>query len=321
MDKISVIVPVYKVEPYLDRCIQSIVAQTYTNLEIILVDDGSPDNCGAICDTWAIRDSRFKVIHKENGGLSDARNAGLAAASGEYIAFVDSDDWLSPSFIAELYTTLIENNADVAECGVSYVDESGNTLHIRHTTTVPVLDKLDALKLLILEDGIYQTVWNKLYRRSILNGIQFEKGKYHEDDYWTYQVFDRISKLAVRQIPLYFYLQRNSSIMGANYSLKRLDGLEARFLQMKYLQKYEELAFILQVRLLSNCLYHHQCVLQFLSIEEQAQALAVIQRISAEIPSILAMGHLPLKQQIWLRLFLIAPNWTAKVRNKLNIGL
>ena len=116
---VSIIVPIYKVEPYLNKCVQSIVDQTYRDLEIILVDDGSPDICPAICDAWAAKDSRIRVIHKENGGLSDARNAGLAIATGKYISFIDSDDYIEPTFIADLHDALSRSGADIAECGVS----------------------------------------------------------------------------------------------------------------------------------------------------------------------------------------------------------
>ena len=121
---ISIIVPVYKVENYLDRCVQSLVDQTWSNLEIILVDDGSPDNCGAMCDAWAARDNRIKVIHKENGGLSDARNAGMAIASGTYMGFVDSDDYISSDMYQLLYDRMAADGSDIAACGVElvYVD-------------------------------------------------------------------------------------------------------------------------------------------------------------------------------------------------------
>ena len=122
MDLISVIVPVYKVEAYLDRCVQSIVDQTYTNLEIILVDDGSPDRCPQMCDEWAKRDNRIRVIHKENGGLSDARNAGMQAASGTYIAFVDSDDWLELRCIEYLYQTAEKNACEIVGCAFRMTD-------------------------------------------------------------------------------------------------------------------------------------------------------------------------------------------------------
>lgn len=321
MEKISVIVPIYNVEQYLDRCIQSIVNQTYSNLEIILVDDGSPDSCPALCDQWAEKDSRIIVIHKENGGLSDARNAGLKDATGELIAFVDSDDWLALTFLEELYTVLVEHQADVAECSVQYVDEAGNVTRNRNAASFPVIEKMDALKRLILEDGIYQTVWNKLYRRPVIDGILFKKGKYNEDDFWTYLVFDRIARLAVVQKPLYHYLQRSTSIMGTNYSLKRLDGLEARFQRMAYLQKYDELASLTRIQLLGNCLYHYQCVLRWLQGEEQTKAKAVIQEIIKRISPVSTNRSISLKQRMWLKMFTLSPNLTAKVRNWLNIGL
>lgn len=118
MEQISIVVPIYKVEAFLDRCVASLVNQTYQNLEIILVDDGSPDRCGQICDEWAKKDARIRVIHKENGGLSDARNAGIGIATGKYIAFIDSDDWVSKLYIEKLYQIMQLENGDIAECEI-----------------------------------------------------------------------------------------------------------------------------------------------------------------------------------------------------------
>ncbi len=322
MDLISVIVPIYKVEPYLDRCVQSIVSQTYERLEIILVDDGSPDNCGAMCDAWAEKDGRIKVVHKENGGLSDARNAGLEIATGALISFIDSDDAVEPTFLEELHQTLVEHEADVAECDIVFVDEDGKVLRQRGTAEVPVMDKMEALGRLVLEAGIYQTVWNKLYRRSAMEGIPFEKGKYNEDDFWTYQVFDRIGKLAVVDRPLYNYLQRSGSIMGTAYSLKRLDGLEARFLRMEYLQKYGELAALTRQQLQLDCLYHYQCALRGLQGQEKKTALTTIRKLMKSIPKV-GRDELTLngKYRIWLTMFKTMPALTARVRNLLKIGL
>lgn len=321
MEKISVIVPVYKVEAYIDRCIQSIVDQTYKNLEIILVDDGSPDNCGVICDEWAAKDCRIKVIHKKNGGLSDARNAGLAVATGALISFVDSDDWIEPTFMDELYAAMVENNADIAECDVTYVNEAGRVLNIRMTADVTIQGKLDALTRLVLEDGVYQTVWNKLYRCYVIDGLLFEKGKCNEDDFWTYQVFDEIERLTVVHKPLYNYLQRGSSIMGADYSLKRLDGLEARFQRMKYLQKYEKLASLTVERLQFDCIYHYQCALRWLCGTEREKAINMISDFMRSLPQLSVSGDMSIKQKLWLWLFMRAPNLIARVRNLLNIGL
>lgn len=318
---ISVIVPIYKVEAYLDGCINSIVNQTYTDVEIILVDDGSPDKCGAICDTWAKRDHRIRVIHKENGGLSDARNVGMAAASGEYIAFVDSDDTLEPTFLEELHTAIVRYHADIAECAMDYVDEQDRLLRHRGAADIPVMEKTEAIRRLVLEDGIYQTVVNKLYRRSVIEGVPFEKGKCHEDDFWTYQIFDRIERLVVIQNPLYHYLQRGTGIMGSAYSLRRLDALEARFRRMEYLQKDPRLALLTRQQLQYDCLFHYQCSLRYLTGAEQEQALQRIREIMKQNPRVpLKEMTSAWKQRIWLELFRIAPGLTARLRNAAGIG-
>ena len=222
MARISVIVPIYQVENYLNKCVESIVNQTYADLEIILVDDGSPDGCPQLCDDWAAKDSRIHVVHKENGGLSDARNAGLAIATGEYISFIDSDDWIEPDFIQVLHDAMEQTGAGIADCATRLVDEDGNELSFRGVAKNETLDTVTALVRLVKEDRVYQTVWNKLYRRSVIDKILFEKGKYNEDDYFTYQVFDRSEKVAILAKPMYNYLQRSGSIMGVGYNPRRL---------------------------------------------------------------------------------------------------
>ena len=170
MPKLSVIVPVFKVEKYLDRCVNSILSQTFTDLELILVDDGSPDNCPAMCDAWAEKDSRVKVIHKENGGLSSARNAGVAAAQAEYIAFVDSDDWVEQDFLKTLYEAAVVYGADMVQCNYQTVSQH---------ETVPVMSpgfmlyEQDNMKNLLEEMAqtnvkhLYNSRWTKLYRADI----------------------------------------------------------------------------------------------------------------------------------------------------------
>lgn len=320
MDRISVIVPIYKVEPYLDRCVRSIVAQTYDNLEIILVDDGSPDNCPTMCDAWAAKDSRIKVIHKENGGLSDARNAGLSVATGALVSFIDSDDYIAPEFVTELYDAIAQTGADVAECATAYVDEDGNILRLRNAAPVAQMDKLEALRRLVLEDGIYQTVWNKLYRREIC--IPFETGKLNEDEFFTWKVFEKIEKLAVVEAPLYNYLQRGGSIIGTGYHIRRLDGLVARFQRMRALQKYEELACLTRQQFAFDCLWHLQCVLRCLKGDELQQARRDILSMlscTARVPQRKLL--LNLKYRVWYELVQAMPETTAKIRNKLKIGL
>ena len=322
MDLISVIVPIYKVESYLDRCIASITSQTYKNLEIILVDDGSPDRCPAICDAWAKKDSRIKVIHKQNGGLSDARNAGLVAATGDLIGFIDSDDWIEPDFFEVLFNAMEAIGAEIAECSTAYTAENGKVIQVRSAASPSTLDRIDALRRLVLEEGVYQTVWNKLYRRRGIEGIPFKVGKCNEDEFWTYQVLDRIQKLATVEAPLYHYLQRDTSIIGVGYNIRRLDGLEARYQRMQYLQKYEELAALTRQQLILDCMWHLQCALRCLSGEEQRIAcenILSIMRKTRKVP--VQELSLSLKGKIWNVMFRYAPVTVAKLRNHIGIGI
>lgn len=319
---VSLIVPIYQVEAYLDKCVGSLVGQSYSKLEIILVDDGSPDGCGAMCDQWALRDGRIRVVHKENGGLSDARNAGLAIATGAVIGFVDSDDWVEADFVRTLLFAMQTHDASIAECAISLVDEEGTVLRRRGPAEDTAVDRMEALRRLVLEDGVYQTVWNKLYRREVIEGILFEKGKCNEDDFWTYQVFDRGQKLALVSRPLLNYLQRGGSIMGAGYSLKRLDGVEARHRRMVYLQKYASLGTLTRQQLVLELMWHLQKSLRDLTGSEQKAAVQVILDKLRHTPA-LGWGALTLntKYRIWYKVFRWAPKTTARIRNALKIGL
>lgn len=321
MALISVIVPIYKVESYLNKCVESIVRQTYTDLEIILVDDGSPDNCPQMCDDWAAKDSRIKVVHKENGGLSDARNAGLAVATGEYISFIDSDDWIEPAFIEVLLHATTTTGADIAECATRLVSEDGKELYARGVAENETLDTVTALVRLVKEDCVFQTVWNKLYRREVIGDILFEKGKYNEDDYFTYQIFDRAKKIALVARPMYNYLQRGSSIMGIGYNPRRLEGLQARVLRMNYLQKYPETAALSHTNLILDCMWHLQSILLHLDGQIQTDArntvLNILRTIPAVSPSKMTVST---KYKFWLAMFRSAPVLTAKLRNTLKIG-
>ena len=185
---ISVIVPIYKVEEYLDRCVESLVNQTYKNLEIILVDDGSPDNCPKMCDDWAKKDSRIKVVHKKNGGLSDARNAGFEVATGDIISFIDSDDWIEPEMFETMLSQMEKDDSDIVSCGVNWVEENGSVIRTVTVSEDSVRDTHTAMQELINDNRVKQHVWNKLYKYDMIKDIPFEKGKYHEDVFWSYQI-------------------------------------------------------------------------------------------------------------------------------------
>ncbi len=260
MDLISVIVPVYNVEKYLDQCISSIVSQTYRNLEIILVDDGSTDNCPAMCDAWAAKDSRIKVIHKENGGLSDARNAGMAVATGEWISFVDSDDWLAENFYDILLNAAIENAAEIAASGIIKACEQeacffGN--HYHEITFTPSR----AIRTIMNGDGFHAVAWNKLYRCELLNGICFPVGKLHEDEFVMHRLIDRAHVLVLCQNAIYYYRQRAGSIM-ATWSVKHLDALEAYLDRIHLLEeKYPELYLTDRVIFCGSCVNYYRKLL------------------------------------------------------------
>lgn len=264
---ISIIVPIYKVEKLLSRCIDSLLGQTYSDFELILVDDGSPDRCGEICDHYAQADSRIMVIHKENGGLSDARNAGISLARGDYISFVDSDDWVVPQYLERLLNGLLTARSDICECEVyrTYGDAFNQAI----SSKLQEFDSALALKQLILDGEFHQHVWNKLYRREVIGNISFPIGKTNEDEFWTYQVFGKATKIAKITDVLYNYYQRPNSIMGAEYSLKRLDSLEAKKQRQQYVELFfPELKVTAKINYYFSCVYAGQMVIKCLSPEE-----------------------------------------------------
>ena len=272
---ISIIVPIYKVEEYFPRCVDSLLGQTDGDFELILVDDGSPDRCGAICDEYAAKDPRIFVIHKENGGLSDARNAGLEIARGEYIAFVDSDDWVSPRYLELLRQGLETTGSDICECGILRTE--GTSCPEPGETVSEVFDTVTALEELIRDGKFHQYVWNKLYRRETIGDIRFPLGKTNEDEFWTYQVFGRATCAARIDPVLYNYFQRPGSIMGVGYSLKRLDGLEAKARRQTYVEQcFPQLAGQAKRNLHISCVYSGQMVIRHLAGDDRQQAMEII---------------------------------------------
>lgn len=318
--KISVIVPVYQVEPYLDKCVSSIVNQTYRNLEIILVDDGSPDNCPAMCDAWAEKDSRIRVIHKANGGLSDARNAGMAAATGEWMAFVDSDDWIAPDMYGHLARRMTEDGSDIAACGVQMVWEDETPPRMLTRPGSCVLSREEAMRAIIEESWLKQPVWYKLYKTELVRDILFPVGKYHEDVFWSYQTVGRAQKVSVSDHIGYYYLQRGGSIMGAGYSLKRLDAVEAKVQRCGYIQEYfPELLALCRRELWFTCLYHGQLAMRELDEKTAVQALDYLQGVLKNNP--VSTDGCTWKERSWLRMAQHDLRMACRIRTRLRIGL
>ena len=250
---ISIIVPVYKVEKYLSKCLDSIVCQTYKKIEIILVDDGSPDNSGNICEEYAAKDNRIKVIHKENGGLSDARNAGLKIATGEYIGFVDSDDYIEEDMFETMYKLIKMYDADISI--VSYKEwKNGRVLNDMNSEELDLYNKVEAIRELLIDSKIQSYMWNKLFKRQLFENTEFPLGKNFEDIATTLKLFEICEKIVRVETAKYNYIRRDDSIIG-NRSYKTyndyLDVILDKYLYLfnKYpeIEEYNAYNFIINM--------------------------------------------------------------------------
>lgn len=247
MPTISVIVPVYKVEPYLHRCVDSILGQTFTDFELILVDDGSPDNCPAICDEYARKDSRVHVIHQENGGLSAARNAGIdyciSQDQSQYISFVDSDDYILPLYLEKLYLALVENGADVSICGKYTFCNQDYLNCTQNFSDNIILDNKQACRFIYTPEkhhATFVTAWAKLYKKELFSNIRFPVGKLHEDQFTTYKILYTAHIIVEIGDCLYGYFTNENGIMHSRFTLKRYDDLVAIDEAIAFFQKHAE---------------------------------------------------------------------------------
>lgn len=237
---VSVVVPIYNIEKILSRCIDSIINQTYKDLEIILVDDESPDNSSAICYEYAKHDARINMINKQNGGLSDARNAGLKVANGEWIVFVDGDDWLESDYIERLLSAAQNNDADIAICSFKYVYPDGRLQPVLTNEDQKIMSNRQALiDLLTYQQYGKVMTWNKIYKTKLFQKHQicFPKGKIHEDNFTTYKTYFYAKKIVYINQPLYNYFQRDNSIMAEKFSEKRLDAVEAAKQSLDFIRR------------------------------------------------------------------------------------
>ena len=255
---ISVVVPVYKVEAYLDKCVQSIVDQTYPNLEIILVEDGSPDNSGALCDAWAEKDSRIRVIHKENGGGGDARNRALDIARGDRIAFVDSVDYIAPDMFLHLHE-LLETGADIAEC--AYLETRDDFAEFpQETGEITTCTAQEAMRGNIRDTVFRQLIWNKLYRAEVVGDIRFPVGTKIDDEFFTYRVLLNAKTLIRSEKVCYAYRQQGDSVMHQAFSLRRMEeGLRAKQQRLICLrERMPQLEYEAAFDLFFSCLFAMQ---------------------------------------------------------------
>lgn len=316
---ISVVVPIYKVEKFLPTCIESIIRQSYKNLELILVDDGSPDSCPSICEKYKQVDSRIKVIHKKNGGLSDARNAGLKIAEGKWITFIDSDDYVGVDFLRVLYIVAVLNEADISVCDYSTVlDNNG--------LEKPETSKLELSNIKCLESmyhpkihGMEFVAWGKLYKTTLFkkNNIEYPVGKIHEDIFTTYKLIYAAAKVVFSNYIGYFYRIRKDSIMTSDFNLKRFDVLDARAEACDFFLEKNEMdmfnlainaylrEFIILYSELSGCKSD-------LNLNKEKNKL--MQRYNAAIKEYIKVSTMDIKHRMLYKMFAMLP---AKIYRKI----
>ena len=310
---VSVITAVYNIEEFLPRCVDSILTQTYRNLELILVDDGSTDSCPAICDAYASRDKRVRVVHKTNGGLSDARNAGLAVAGGDYIGFVDGDDWIEQDMYCAMYEACEKENAQVAVCRYRQITKSG--MIDASTGNSVLLTRDQALEIYVCGDDrylIYNSVWSKLFARELISDMRFPVGKNSEDIMFTTRAFCRMERCVYLDTAYYNYvLDREGSIMNEKAGERRLAD-EIPFWR-------EQIAFFKEAgmaELAGKAAYHFYRRMLFYYIDFMKnrggkkfaeELVRQLRQEKTEIKTIYAKEYVAVGDRVRMRIFLKAP--------------
>ena len=313
---ISVIIPVYKVEAYLTACVESVLAQTYQNLELILVDDGSPDNCPQMCDAFAARDSRIRVIHKENGGLSSARNAGIEIARGEYLAFLDSDDLWSPLFLERLYRAIQETGADFSVCLFRQFLETPAVLTPDESKT-ELLTQRQAFECFFNERNVNMVVApNKLYHRCLFDAVRYPVGQIHEDEAVIHEIIGGAKTVAWVEEAHYHYRQAPDSITTAKFSLKRLDAAKSKEQRIAWFESHgiHDLADRTRISYLGNLMWLYRTVQQ--ELDDRGAARKACSKLYATFKSVYnteLVRQESLKMRLHCMLFLLCPKVYSKL--------
>lgn len=321
---ISVIIPIYKVEAFLDRCVQSVLNQTYRDIEIILVNDGSPDNCPAMCDAWAKQDSRIKVIHKPNGGLSDARNAGLDIATGEYVAFVDSDDYIHPQMYDIMLDAMLRTQSDIVSCRLRQVDEGEDVVFPKHLspTIIEVVKSKNALEQ--FHEKYLNLIWmsacTKLYHRSIFATLRFRRGIIFEDlDLFPY-IIAEAKHIAIIDQELYCYRTSAQSITHSPFSEKYFDTIEMRGRHMDF---FLQMGIVSQTQRAAS-LYVDSLIQTYQAINKNNKGLQkkfweyIEQNYRLRRSQIMKYGNIGRMRRAILDTFPCAPALAVKIYNFIN---
>lgn len=304
--KITVIVPVYNVERDIRDCLDSIVSQSYSNLEIILVDDGSQDKCGDICDEYALKDSRIIVVHKANGGLSSARNTGLDIATGEYISFIDSDDVVSHHF----FEVLMSANVDVAQCAFTTMP---NGVFEGDQVEFKKLNGKEINRCLVYDNtGTYIVVWNKLWKRDLFLHVRFPEGCIHEDEFITWRVLWNANLCAQTSSPLYYYRQREKSIMHRELSWRNIDALTALVERAVFFEEKGEMELAALTK--ANYCYRLSGMMSYIEKNMPQKRKEYQNKLKDTYFEIIREKQIKRRKKVLLTLRLINPNLYNKVK-------
>ncbi|MDO5664824.1 MAG: glycosyltransferase family 2 protein [Bacteroidia bacterium] len=285
---ISIIVPAYNVEKYIDKCLFSICNQTFTNLEIIVINDGATDNTPFLCNEWAKKDTRIKLINQENKGLAETCNIGLKAAMGEFIGFVDSDDWIEPIMFEELFQSMLKFGSDISVCGITYISEEGKFIRNLNPKKREVVSTgNEALKYLLIDKHEKSFRWNKLFKKELFNGILYPKGKLFEDFFITHKLYAKATSISYTPKNLYYYLQRKNSILGQKKPLNEIYFFSANIERLHFINNYngfsEKERRKLQIRtikrLLSSTHNFHKTTSTKEYIEEKEEIIKIMRTV------------------------------------------
>ena len=305
-EKISVIVPVYGVEKVLARCVESILAQTYENIELVLVDDGSPDQCPAICDQYAEKYKNIVVVHKKNGGLTSAWKAGVTAATGDLLGFVDSDDSIAPEMYETLLTYARRDGAQIAVCDYLLVTEAGEPLPSSyHLEEDKVLDRVGALEQ--MNRGHFTVAWNRLYRRELFETVRFPVGKIHEDEYTAHQFYWQCERITIAAKPLYVYVQRGGSIIHTDSPRKTMDLAEGIFQRACFEQEQQLTRLAIEAAKTSMLVFAQAHRRKDLQPAQRRWCAEMRGRMNALAKTLLKSGSGSRADRIKFRLFLSSP--------------
>lgn len=315
-DLISIIIPVYDVEPYIRQCLDSVLSQTYTNLEIIIVASDSGDRSVHICEEYSEKDGRITVVKRQALGLSDAKNVGIEHSSGDYVGFIDGDDYVSQSFIETLHSLCIVNNSEIAQCGYVVVgDNSKGNKAQKDSIGVEVFSNIGAC-MNLYNDLYVPTVvsWSKLYRRELFDDVRFPVGRIHEDEATTHRLLYKANRVAVSRKGLYYYRKVAGSIMGAPYNLKRLDYFQALDERLDFFQRFEQpvLYSLTRERYLKKLIENRKLLRKHIPGNKELQK-DLGQKIGALLPVVIADPNVAVKNRIMILGFLLFPGASLAV--------